>query len=102
MATDVDGSDDSQFSCEHCDETFDRREERDEHLRDAHDVDPERGGETAEETAAADTDATGSTGSITEETNESPSAAEPSEAAGPSGDTEDVEPDLDHDSDDDS
>ncbi|PSP74619.1 hypothetical protein BRC86_05520 [Halobacteriales archaeon QS_3_64_16] len=46
MATD---SDDAAISCSHCEETFEKREERDEHLREAHDIDPEEGGGTAEE-----------------------------------------------------
>jgi hypothetical protein len=96
MATDSDDTDDAAISCSHCEKTFEKREERDEHLREAHDVDPEEGGGTAEEAAAADTEAAGSTGSITEETNDSPSAAEPGEAAGPSV-SDDTDPDLDHD-----
>lgn len=93
MVTD---SADGEYSCENCEETFEHREELEEHMKAVHDADPEaEPGEDDgnEDTAAADTDAAGSTGSITEETNDTPSAAEPAEAAGPSGD--DVRPDED-------
>ncbi|EMA51500.1 helix-hairpin-helix domain-containing protein [Halococcus thailandensis] len=54
-------------------------------------VDVGDGDGTADEAAAAGSDASGSTGSITEETNESISATEDAEAAGPT----DADPDVD-------
>ncbi len=81
-----------EFACPECDESFDQKEQLNEHLKDAHDIDPN---EESEHAAAAGSDASGSTGSITEETNDSPSAAEPSEAAGPSKSDADVRPDED-------
>ena len=64
MASDSNDVEDGAISCAHCEDTFEKREERDEHLREAHNVDPEEGGETAEKAAAADSEAAGSTGSI--------------------------------------
>ena len=89
MATE---SNEETYSCDHCDEEFERENELYEHLEDAHGITPEE--ERSEESAAASSDASASTGSITTETNESPSAAEPSEAAGPT-DNDDIEPNSD-------
>lgn len=102
MSTDSDGS---EFSCEHCGETFERQQDLDEHVAEAHGSAEESTGESEsvdenEDAAAAGSDAAGSTGSITEETNDSPSAAEPSEAAGPAGIDDDVRPDTDDEDDD--
>ncbi|WP_458185364.1 C2H2-type zinc finger protein [Haladaptatus sp. NG-WS-4] len=81
-----------EFSCEQCNESFEKREQLNEHMKEAHGVAPN---EASEDAAAAGSDASGSTGSITEETNDSPSAAEPSEAAGPSESDADVRPESD-------
>lgn len=81
-----------EFACEQCDETFELREQLNDHMEKAHDV---ASNEESEDAAAAGSDASASTGSITEETNDSASAAEPSEAAGPSESDADVRPDED-------
>lgn len=91
-------SKEAEFSCEQCDETFERREQLNEHMEEVHGITPD---EKSEESVAAGSDASAATGSITEETNDSPSAAEPSEAAGPSVNDADVRPEADDTSDED-